>query len=79
MQPIHICPTCEERLTDASNAMRHHLTEMRRAFDLARSDKLTDEQQRLFTNTVLETMAEAQLAWDVYCRHLGEHGLLPSS
>jgi len=79
MHPTGVCPTCEERFTDASNAMRLHLNDMHTALDLARNEKLTDEQRRLFTNSLLETLAEAQLVWDVYRQHLAEHRLLPSS
>ena len=78
MQPTRVCPVCEERLTDASNAIRRHETEMHTALDLARNDELTDEQRRFFRTALLETLAEARLAWDTYCEHLAQHGLLPA-
>ena len=75
MHPTRVCPTCEERFTDASTAMRLHLNDMHTALGWARSETLTDEQSQLFTTTLMETLAEAQLAWDVYRQHLAEHGL----
>jgi len=56
--------------------MQRHLNDMRTALGLARSENLTDEQRRLFTTSLLETLAEAKFAWDAYCEHLAEHGLL---
>ena len=77
MQPTRACHGCEERLTDVTDAMRHHLTQMRNALDLARRDQLSDEQRRLFTADLFETFHQAQSAWDAYREHLAEHGLLP--
>ena len=77
MQPTRACYGCEERLTHATDAMRRHLTKMRTALDLARSDRLSDEQRLLFTASLVETLHQAQSAWDAYREHLAEHGLLP--
>jgi len=76
MQPTRACHGCEERLTTVSNVMRRHLTQMRTALDLARNDQLSDEQRRLFTDGLVETLHQAQSAWDAYLEHLDEHGLL---
>jgi len=57
--------------------MRHHLSQMSSALELARSDRLADEQRRLFTLELIESLRRAQSAWDAYLAHLTEHGLLP--
>ena len=77
MQRTRVCPGCEDRLTHASNAMRRHLSDMHSALDLARSESITDEQRQLFAASLSETLAEAQVAWDGYVKHLAEHGLVP--
>jgi len=79
LHPTRVCQGCEERLLDAFEAMRRHLNEMRTALDLTRDDKLTDEQRRLFEADLLETLDQAQSAWDAYRKHLSQHGLLPAS
>ena len=77
MKQTRVCNECDERLIDASDAMRRHSSEMHTALDLARSEKLTDEQQRMFRATLTETLNQAQSAWDAYVKHLAEHGLVP--
>ena len=78
MQRTHICPGCEDRLTKTFTAMRLHLSDMHTALSLARGESLTDDQRRLFTARLMDTLADAQLAWDAYCKHLAEqHGLVP--
>ena len=78
MQPTIVCHECDQRLTHASNAMRHHATVMHRAIKLAKADSLTGELRKEYTDSLRVTLNDAQAAWDDYRSHLVEHGLLPS-
>ena len=72
-----ICPGCEQRLTEATQAMRRHAADMGNAVYSARSGGLTEEQRQDFKNILVASFNEAQSAWDAYREHLIEHGLLP--
>ena len=76
MPPVLICPGCEQRLTEASNAMRRHASQMNQAIDRVRRG-LTEAQYDDFKGRLIVSFNEAQSAWNAYCRHLIEHGLLP--
>ena len=78
MQHTIVCHGCDERLTNASNAMRQHANVMHRAIELAKADALTDELRKDFTDSLIATFNDAQSAWDAYRSHLIEHGLLPA-
>lgn len=79
MHPARICTGCQTRLNDAAKAMRRHAQEMNTAFYLLeRDDALPAEQRQEFTTRLIESLQEAQSAWDTYCEHLKEHGLPPS-
>ena len=77
MQPIRICPICEERLEDAIAAMRHHAARMSTAVILSRTNP-SEEQRRELKAELEKTFNDAQMAWDAYRAHLTEHGILPS-
>jgi len=74
---IVICKGCEERLTEASNAMRRHASEMNSAINLARIGA-TEEQATDFRARLVASFNDAQSAWDTYREHLNQHGLLSS-
>lgn len=78
MQFTIVCHGCDERLTNASNAMRHHASVMHRAIELAKVDSLTEEQRKDFTDNLVATLNDAQTAWDAYRSHPIKHGLLPA-
>ena len=78
MQHTIVCHGCDERLTNASNAMRHHANVMHMAIELAKGDSLTDERRKDFADSLIATFNDAQSAWDAYRSHLIEHGLLPA-
>jgi hypothetical protein len=78
MLPPRLCPVCEQRLTDTSNAMRRHAAIMSTAIYSARSSSMTEEQRQDFAIQLLASFNDAQSAWDAYHEHLIEHGFLPS-
>jgi hypothetical protein len=51
---------------------------MSQADDLARKHDLTEQLRQEFKTRLVESLNEAQAAWDAYREHLIEHGLLPS-
>ena len=77
MPAIIVCHICEQRLTDASNAMRRHMTDMNRGLTNARIG-YSEEEQKDFRHQLYASFNAAQSAWDAYREHLVEHGLLPS-
>lgn len=70
-----MCHSCEKRLTDASNAMRHHANVMHAAIQWARSGG-PEEQRKDYNDRLVASLNDAQSAWDAYRQHLIEHGLL---
>ena len=71
-----VCHGCDERLTQASYAMRRHANMMRMAIEEAKAESLNDEKRKDYTEELWATLNEAQAAWDAYLSHLIEHGLL---
>lgn len=78
MQPTIVCRVCDERLTEATIAIRRHETVMHDAIELAEDDSLTEELRKDLTDKLWATLEGAQAAWDAYRSHLAEHRLLPS-
>ena len=76
MLPIPICDGCEQRLREASIAMRHHGEDMHEAISLRQSEKPTEEQRQEFVARLVASFNAAQSAWDSYHEHLSKHGLL---
>lgn len=70
-----ICYGCDERLTEASTALRRHASVMHTAIQLAKAG-LTDEQRKDFKDRLVASFNEAESAWDAYREHLVKHGLL---
>jgi len=70
-----LCHICDERLTDVSNAIRRHASVTHTAIELAKSDA-TEEQWKVFKDSLAASFHEAHAAWDAYREHLIEHGLL---
>jgi hypothetical protein len=64
-------------MTDASNAMRRHGSQMASAIQLGQTD-LSEEERREIAASVAESFREAQSAWDAYREHLVQHGLIPA-
>ena len=76
MLPIRICADCEPRLNKAADAMRRHAREMDTALYLLRKgDAAYEERQQEVSGWLVQSLQEAQSAWDAYCKHLKEHGL----
>ena len=74
--PIRICTDCEPWLVAAATAMRRHAREMHTSLYLLRKgDAAYDEQQREVSGWLVQSLQEAQSAWDAYREHLQEHGL----
>ena len=72
-----ICPACERRLNETSDAMRRHASRMSNAIHVMKSNP--PEQRRLeLKDEVTASFIEAQAAWDAYRDHLVEHGFLPA-
>jgi len=67
-----ICPACERRLNETSDAMRRHASRMSRAMEAP------EDRRPEFKAMVTASFLEAQAAWDAYRDHLIEHGLLPA-
>ena len=79
MLSIRICPGCERRLAEASQAMRRHATDMNRATQLlVRNGGGGEEQRQDFKARLVASFNDAQSAWEAYREHLIEHGLLPA-
>ena len=78
MRPTRICHNCEQRLLNASDAMRRHASLMSKAMRWSRTEH-TDELRREFEANLVTTFNDAQAAWDAYREHVVEHGLLPSA
>jgi hypothetical protein len=70
-----VCSVCDERLTSACDALRHHATLMYTAIELAHSVG-TEEQRKYYRDSLVASFTDAQSAW-AYREHLIEHGLLP--
>ena len=73
-----ICPQCEIRLGQASDAMRHHAALMHTAIELVKSREPTEEEQQNFGTRLVASFWDAQSAWDAYRDHMKEHGYLSS-
>lgn len=74
---VRICPGCENRMTNATNAMRRHGSQMAAAMRSANTD-LSEDERQVIAARLAESFNEAQSAWDAYREHLIEHGILPS-
>jgi hypothetical protein len=72
------CHACAERLNAATAAIRRHAGQMSQASDLARKYDFTEPVRQEFKARLVESLYEAQAAWDAYRDHLIEHALLPS-
>ena len=79
MLPPHLCSICEQRLTEAANAMRYHASLMSRTIRFSQSGSATEEQMQDFRIQLVLSFNDAQTAWDAYREHLIEHGFLPSA
>jgi hypothetical protein len=76
MPTIRLCPGCEQLLTTASDAMRHHAQEMHAAISSAHAG-LSEPQVDEYKTKLIESFYDAQAAWDAYREHLKEHGIMP--
>ena len=70
-----LCHSCDDRLTDVSNAVRHHGSVVHTAMEVAQGD-ITEEEWKGFKDNLAASFLEAHAAWDAYREHLIEHGLL---
>jgi len=73
-----LCHSCDDRLTEVSNAVRHHASVVHTSMELAKSD-VTEEQWSVYEHNLVASFLEAQSSWDAYREHLMEHGLLRST
>jgi hypothetical protein len=77
MKPVRLCHGCEQRLMDLSDAVRRHAADVSRALDTARRANPTEEQLDDFRTALFASFNRTEAAWNVYCDHLREHGVLP--
>ena len=75
--PIRVCLECDVLLTESSNAMRRHAGDMTVAMFLIERGDVTEETRQDFKAKLVASFKYAQSAWDAYCKHLMEHGILP--
>ena len=75
MLGIILCHGCDERLTEVSNAVRHHASVMHTAMEVAKGE-VTEEEWKVYKDNLVTSFLEAHAAWDAYHEHLVEHGLL---
>ncbi len=76
MPTIRLCPSCEQLLATASDAMRRHAEDMHTANSSAHAG-LTESQVEQYKTRLIESFYDAQSAWDAYREHLKEHGIMP--
>jgi hypothetical protein len=76
MPTIRLCPSCEQLLAAASDAMRRHAEEMKTAISLVHAG-LTEPQVDEYKTKLIESFYDAQSAWEAYREHLKEHGIMP--
>jgi hypothetical protein len=74
---IRICNGCDERLSEASKAIRHHAALMNDAIVFIQSGA-NEKQLKEFREKLVTSFNDAQEAWDAYREHLNGHGLLPA-
>ena len=72
-----ICNGCDQRLSEASNAMRHHEALMNDAISWVQRGA-TEEQVKEFKEKLEASFNDVQEAWDASRKHLDGHGLLPA-
>lgn len=72
-----ICHGCDQLLTEAANAMRHHASVMHAAIQSSEGS-LTEAQRKDFADSLVASFNDAQSASEAYHQHLFEHGLLPA-
>lgn len=56
--------------------MRRHASDMHKAIFLFQTD-ITEEEVDKYKIRLIASFDDAQSAWDAYCSHLKEHGILP--
>jgi hypothetical protein len=76
MPTIRLCPSCEQFLATASDAMCRHAEDMHTAISLVDTG-LTEPQVDEYKTKLIESFYDAQSAWDSYRAHLKEHGIMP--
>jgi hypothetical protein len=76
MIKTRICAECEQRLKEATTAIRYHEANMHRGLELNEQGYLTEEFRRQLAPEVVASFNAAQAAWDAYREHLIMHRLL---
>jgi hypothetical protein len=71
-----ICSECEYLLEKAVFAMRQHEAQVGEGLSLNAKGLLTKELRKQLAPIAVESFNNAKTAWDAYCDHLIEHGLL---
>jgi len=71
-----ICAQCGKRASEAATAMRYHEADLTNGLSLNIDGYLTEEGRRQLAPAVIKSFINAKTAWDAYCQHLDEHGLL---
>ena len=69
-----VCKGCEERLNNASYALRRHSAALTTAMNTAQANSISEEDFENYRSEMRTTFQEAQAAWDAYCQHMVEHG-----
>ena len=76
MRSTILCQGCDQRLKEASDALRHHASVMHSGIELAETGP-TEEQRKEFVDSFIASFNDVQSAWHAYREHLAGHGLLP--
>jgi hypothetical protein len=70
------CPRCQKLLGEAVVGLHIHESHLARGTSLNVNGYLTEQLRKQLAPDAAESLSAAQAAWDVYCKHLIEHGLL---
>jgi hypothetical protein len=76
MIKTRICPECERVLSLVVTALRQHEGDIHTGLKLNLEGRLTEESRLMLAPEAVESFNATRVAWDAYCRHLDEHGLL---
>jgi hypothetical protein len=71
-----VCPECERLLVEATDAIRHHQTDMTEVRQSVLDGDLTGVTKQVLSIDLPASFDTAQAAWDAYREHLTVHGIL---
>ena len=71
-----VCPECEQRLLEATIAIRRHESDLNDVRQCVLDDDLTGQTKRVLRIDLPASFNDTQAAWDAYREHVIEHGIL---